>query len=106
MKTIVFNKNYNNKLNADCYTTLRLFNPYEYYVGECYSIMLDKRIIHHAELVYMQDLPMAMITPAMAWIDTGTGVHELHSILQECYKGKTNILPSTRMHFLIFKKIK
>lgn len=51
MKQVNFSKNWGCKLNCDNFTTIRLYNPDKFVIGEEYEVVLCGYVVATAELV-------------------------------------------------------
>lgn len=85
MQTLSFSTNWNNKLNNDCFTTLRLsgrFSPGEIIevqdrgVSKGHYKILDRRRLNNIE----------QINDWMAFLDTGYPAEETRNIIKKMYK--------------------
>lgn len=72
-KTITFSTNWNNKLNCDNYTTLRLSGQHN--VGDLLEVWHKGAFIHHAKVVDKKRL----------YMDTGYNREECCKILRRMY---------------------
>ena len=83
---IKFSHNWNNKLNCDSYSSLRVANSDKYKIGELYDIYLSSVKIHVAVLIDIIELPSVYyITQFVAHLDTGLSYVETIQIINECY---------------------
>ena len=55
MKTITFSYNWNNKLGRKAFTTIRLYNPNKYKIGETYNINLKKECIGAGKIIAIKN---------------------------------------------------
>jgi hypothetical protein len=102
---LIFSSNFNNKLNANCYTTMRLYNPKKFFIGKRFNVMIDKRRHHTAEVVAVSEITFEKVSEAMAFIDTGLNKLEFTKLFTRLYEGKINILPTTKLSFCVLKKL-
>jgi len=80
-----FSYNWNNKLDSDFYTTLRLHNPDKYVLGRIYDVKLKGKSHHKAVLVSGKILKLANINEFIADLDTGYSVEECKNIIKKMY---------------------
>ncbi len=101
MKQIKFSKNWGGKLSCDSFTTIRLYNPDKFVVGERYEVVLCGDTIATAELVSLREITLSDITEEMARLDTGVSKADTIEILREIYP---NITELTKLHYALFSK--
>lgn len=91
-QTIRFNKNWNNKLNCQSFSTIRLSNPKKYKPDEIYNILLTDskgratKNFGFAKLLSINEFLLDNITPAMSYIDTNYNVPEFIKLFKTMYK--------------------
>jgi hypothetical protein len=102
---LLFANNYNNKLRADCYTTIRLYNPKKFFIGKRFNILLEKRKIHTAEVVAVTETTMGRISEAMAFVDAGMDKTEFTKLFTKLYEDKINIVSTTPLTFCVLKRL-
>jgi len=87
---IDFNHNWNKKLDATAFTTIRLRNDYKYKIGAEFYINLkyENRNINKGEArcVDVKYLKLDQINNFIAYLDTGYNVAECRRILKTMYK--------------------
>lgn len=87
-KEIKFSYNWNNKLDCNFFTTIRLYNPIKYQIGHIYDVSLKGEFKKQARLVEMKKIHHDQINAFIAGLDTGYSVEETKKILERMYKGK------------------
>lgn len=113
MNQIKFSKNWNNKLNCDYFTTIRLQtrSKKEYYwdrVGQEFSIfVLDKEIgkgiLKSLECTILREIGNNCLT----YLDAGLDRGEFYKLMETFYKNKPEWEQDlTPMLLLLFKRIK
>lgn len=72
-RKISFSHNWNNKLQCDFFSTIRLCpHPMYWELGALYDIYLkEKQYKQRAKLMYAYHFKLENLTPAMAFLDTG-----------------------------------
>lgn len=114
MDEIIFTNNWNNKLDCDCYTTIRLQNAQKYVHGRTYKISFvkkskngnEKTYLHDAVIVGIRTMTIDKINDFMAYIDTGYDAIQCRNIIRNMYK-KSNLDWNRQMiSFILLKKIK
>lgn len=96
---IKFSKNWNNKLNNYCFTTIRLHNKtkYDYYhknIGKMFDVFLEGKKHTRAKLVVLQTMKFEDIPKSLLSVDTGKfnyfenvdimkkfGMYDIHSLM-------------------------
>ncbi len=87
MPQINFSYNWNNKLQCNRYTTLRIWNPEKYRVGEIYDIFLKDKLIQKSELMAQRQLRFNEFNSFIAGIDTGYDLETFKGIVEKMYPG-------------------
>lgn len=86
MDTIIFSQNWNNKLDCDCFSTLRIWSPNKYVEGREFEVVnKESGERFTAKLVAASKVEFYKITPAMAYIDTGHGQQYVKDLLKKLY---------------------
>ncbi len=85
METLSFSYNWNKKLECDFFTTLRLFNPVKYGIGNKLIIELKAEQKKIAEVVGHKKVMLDDINEFIAGLDTGYSVIETKNILRRMY---------------------
>lgn len=87
-KQLKFSTNWNNKLDCQCYTTLRLSGDFQ--IGETVEVWHQKRFMHHGKIIDKKVINMDKINEWIAFIDTGYSRQECIQILRRMYKDITD----------------
>lgn len=108
MPRIKFIKNWNNKLNCDYWTTIRLYTieKYNYYkrnqIVSKFDVMVNDRNYYKANLIDIQVMPFVLINDYVAYTDAGMSKDELFNMMEKMYSKKpewkgdeTNIMVMT-----------
>jgi len=85
MNTIKFSYNWNNKLNCNCFTTIRIANN-KYKVGETYDIYLKDKLLFKAQIIEIKPFRLDQINEFIARLDTGYSKQETTEIIKRMYK--------------------
>jgi len=83
---INFSYNWNNKLNCKAYTTIRLYNPSKYRIGEKCDITLKRKFHHNGEIIDIKNFYLKDLNNFVALIDTGYSLEECRDIILKMYK--------------------
>jgi hypothetical protein len=91
-KEIRFSQNWNSKLDCRYFTTIRMFTPDKYVIGEMYHIILKRGSgwvtdFGHAMAVEVVEILGSDLTESICGIDTGCDVNEAKDILKRIYNG-------------------
>jgi hypothetical protein len=84
MDTIKYSYNWNNKLNCDIYTTIRLATG-KYKLNETYAVNLKGTHISNAIVLDVQVITIDQLKPWIAYLDTGYSLKETKEILYKMY---------------------
>jgi len=85
MKNLKFVQNWNNKLDCNIYTTIRLRNDKKYKVGEHLNVTLQDKQHHVATVLDINHFKLAQMSPGMAMIDTGYLPNEAKRLFRRFY---------------------
>lgn len=109
MAHIKFSTNWNNKLACMAFTTIRLFNPEKYKIGETYEIFLTSNkkdaFIGLAEIVEIRHFKLENLNNFMAMIDTGYSADDCTDIIVKMYKNSVKDWSKQYFSFILLKKI-
>lgn len=101
---ILFSKNWNGKLGNDFFTTIRLFNPSKYQLGELYNICLGAKGEFSAKCVALNNLKTKQIPSFLTYTDAGLSKKQFVELMQRMYKGK--ITEETEWHIITLERLK
>jgi len=86
MEEIKFSTNWNNKLDCNYFTTLRLSDRFK--IGGKYPVLLKKKQIGTGEIMAKKYLYLKQINDYIAYLDTGYNATKCKEILRTMYKNK------------------
>ena len=90
-EVLKFSYNWNNKLNCNSFTTLRLRNDNKYYPGAKVHIWFGNTYKGKATIVGIHFYTLDKINEFVARLDTGYSAEECREIIMKMYKDKPNI---------------
>ncbi|MCG8208843.1 MULTISPECIES: hypothetical protein [Tenacibaculum] len=90
MNTINFSSNWNNKLNCEYFTTIRIYNPIKHKIGNKFNVFLGKKLKIKAEIIGIKKGFAKDLNEYDCYLDTGYNKQETITILQKIYP-KTNL---------------
>jgi hypothetical protein len=85
-ENLSFGTNWNNKLNCNAFTTLRLRNDRKYHVGARVNVWLNSIFKGRGTIVAVSCFTIDKINESIARVDTGYSAEECRNIIQEMYK--------------------
>ena len=88
-ETLRFSNNWNNKLNCNSFTTLRLRNDKKYYSGAKVDVYLKNIHKGKGTIISVSHFTIDKINEFIARIDTGYSAEECKNIIKEMYKKGT-----------------
>ncbi len=103
MKDIDFSYNWNNKLENNCYSTIRIHNEKKYVAEKLYNIYLKNEFLHVAKILKIKTFALHDLSDIMAYLDTGYDKEETIKIINKMYKEKAY---SLYYDFIILKRLK
>lgn len=81
-----FSTNWNNKLYAEYFTTLRLYNMKKYYPGAVHDIWLKNMQLGRAIVIDHKNLTIDQVNDWIGYLDTGYHAKKTQDILHKMYK--------------------
>jgi uncharacterized protein YqfB (UPF0267 family) len=104
MQIINFSYNWNNKLQCNYFTTLRLLNHSKYQLGKTVEIYLNGVKQFNAEIINTKEIYFENLNSYIAGIDTGYSLNETKNILLKMYPNVDFTKQSLML--ILLKKIK
>jgi hypothetical protein len=99
MNILDFNYNWNNKLTADIFSTLRLSARFD--VGDIVEVHLNGKHLGNAECIHKEATSARLLSDAQCLLDTGYFYTETLEILKRMYKGID--LDAKPIYYYLFK---
>lgn len=87
-KSIEFSTNWNNKLNNNFFTTIRLNNAGKYQVGDCFKIISKQKYLYDALIVGIRYSKIEDLPEFTCYTDTGYSKSETIKLLKNMYSKK------------------
>jgi hypothetical protein len=108
MERLSFSTNWNGKLWADCFTTIRLYNPNKYKTGAKFEIWLKKDFMHKAIVLDVKKLKMSQLNEWICALDTGYNLAETQNVLKTMYKDNEELKKTgdLTLSYVLLKKLK
>lgn len=111
METLTFSYNWNNKLNCDCFTTLRLHNSNKFKEGNTFKIVLkqhgQENNIGLAKVSKVYPTRLQNLSDHACMLDTGYTKEDTINIVKNMYKNMSGFCEQTTVFDLVvLKKIK
>jgi hypothetical protein len=104
-----FNKNHNNKLNCEYFTTIRL-NSAKYEKGKTLSVILEDkgvlRSICKAEIVELRLIQYHQLSDWMCYLDGALSADDFKNQLYWFYKDSVKDITQVDYAYMILRKIK
>jgi len=106
METLLFNKNYNNKLNNEYYTTFRL-PAKKFFIGAKLQVILNghAEFSHIVEVVEIRQMTLSQINNFLAYIDAGVNAQGLVEIMKTIYEHIVYDFSTQIFYFILLKRI-
>lgn len=96
MDTLAFSHNWNQKLNADVFTTIRLRNDKRYFAGNRLNVILKGQSKGSAVILEVKNIRLDQINNYIAGLDTGLTADNCKQMIRKMYKSVMNINWSTQ----------
>jgi hypothetical protein len=110
MEILEFSHNWNNKLDCDIFSTIRLWDPKKHYPGKVVRIFDNSTkpatIKGTGKYEIVSRFTLNELKPAIALLDTGYNLEETKNILRKMYTGKVPNVETVGFAYIIIKKIK
>src|SRR5574339_939734 len=90
MEQLPFSYNWNQKLDCNAFTSMRLMSQ-KYQVGTKFEIIIKGRQPFIATLIAVKTFQLKQLTPFMSYIDTGYSVQECIKLVETMYKNAKNV---------------
>lgn len=107
--SIVFSKNWNNKLNCQFFTTFRIHNSFKFPLNAQFSISMDlgkpTEIKFNATLVNKQIYKLRDVPEHLCYLDAGMSKDNFIGMVQKMYSKYNLDLFSIDWTFLLLKKL-
>lgn len=109
MRIYNFSRNWNNKLDCDCFSTIRLRNDSANVIHDIVLARLntkkDKRD-YKCEVTYIHHFLLDNLTTAMANLDMALPKDKAKGVLFNMYKSRVPDFSKQQLSFIVLKKIK
>lgn len=102
---INFSYNWNNKLECNCFTTLRLTNQNKYQTGKIYQIKLKNVEKKLARIIEIKVFELSKINEFISRLDTGYSKEETIKIINKMYK-LTSYQQETSFMLILLETVK
>lgn len=110
MDRLNFSHNWNKKLDCDCFSTIRRWNPAVHFEGkevEVYDNSVSPaRYKGRAKYAIVSEFTLRQLKPAAAMLDTGYDLDETLNIIRTMYKNKITDFDNQRFAYCILRKLK
>jgi hypothetical protein len=103
---INFSYNWNNKLNCDAFTTLRLRDDSKYFAGAQGEAYLKNELVSAVMIVAIKHFTIDKINEHIARVDTGYPREKAIAIIKTMYKNRNLNWETQRLSFIMLIKIK
>lgn len=101
---IDFSQNWNNKLDCDAFTTIRISND-KYEVGAVFNVNLKRNRLFSAKILEKKRFKLNQLNEFMARLDTGYSAKETIELIRTMYKKKNLDLDAIYFDFILLKRI-
>jgi hypothetical protein len=98
MDTLAFSHNWNQKLNADVFTTLRLRNDKRYFAGNRLNVILKGQPKGTAVILEVKNIRLEQINNYIAGLDTGLTAENCKQMIRQMYKNSSPPITWSTQH--------
>lgn len=103
MRTINFTSNFNNKLDCQCFITIRSDYYNDIKVGSICQIALNKNVLYNAQLLAVKPFKLGSLNEFVSCLDTGYSVAETIAMIRKMYNNKITL--NDTMYLLLFARV-
>lgn len=102
-----FEDNFNNKLNCQCFTTIRIHQPVRNAIGAVKQVYLKGVWKGYARIIHATTITMDRINLPMAKLDTGLSPEECQRLIKSLYKNRPGINWKTQpLDYMVLEYVK
>ncbi|MCG9911865.1 MAG: hypothetical protein MH137_11240 [Flavobacteriales bacterium] len=106
MQTLVFSNNWNQKLNCDAYTTIRLRNDGKYSIGGYFEVVKNNSRLHEAKIIDIKHFYLSDLNEFMARVDTGLSANDCKEMIMKMYSKYNIDWQRKQLSFILLLKVK
>lgn len=106
MKKLNFSYNWNNKLNCNAFTTIRLYYDGRFNINDEYEITLKGEHFKYAKVVGIKTFKLPQLNDFMAYIDTGYDAQKTKDIIKKMYSNKFDDIDNVMFCYILLETIK
>jgi hypothetical protein len=85
MYALEFSTNWNNKLDCNCFTTIRIYNPTKHFKGNEFDIYLKKKFRAKAVVLEVIFIKLKQLSDYACYLDTGYNSEETINLFKKMY---------------------
>lgn len=108
MEALIFDKNYNNKLNCDCFSSFTLPDK-KFNIGNILEIRLKTGpgiITFQAEIIEIRALCLSQVNNYISYLDLGMNMPDFKSFIFNKYKDRVRDFSTQVFYFTLFERLK
>ena len=104
LHTLAFTNNWNNKLDCLCFSSIRIWQPNKFVIGNGFKVVLKGQERGIAVLMQAQPFKLDKLSEGVALLDTGYSAAEVRELMNKMYATYINDKgASAWFGFYIFK---
>lgn len=103
MDRITFSYNWNNKLDCNCFTTLRKHVPSRFQSGKLFEVWFHGKPRCQVEVLDVKIITVDSLNSWIAYLDTGYSLKETYIILERMYSAY--FAADMRLDFVLFRQL-
>jgi hypothetical protein len=85
MEILNFSTNWNNKIDCNCFTTIRIFNPKKHFKNNNFEVYLQKKLKFEAVILGITITKLDQLNDYVCYLDTGYSKEETTTIFRKMY---------------------
>lgn len=103
---IKFTRNWNNKLNNDYFTTIRLADVKRFYVGKTLEVILNDKHFCYTEIIKTYECFLDDLKDLICYMDTGYNAVTAKAMFRRMYESQNIDFKRKKNQVILLKKIK
>ena len=100
-----FSRNWNNKLNNDYFTTIRIADIKRFYVGKTMEIQLNDTHFCYTEIVKTYECFLDELKDLICYIDTGYNAATAKGMFRRMYEAQNIDFSQKKIQVILLKKL-
>lgn len=105
MEKLIFSTNWNNKLECDCFSTIRIYNPSKHFRGNQFDVFLQRKYKGKVVVLGVIKTYLDKLNDYVCYLDTGYNKLETIDLFKKIYKSKNIDFSKKQITILLLQKV-